>query len=214
MVGWDEMDKSNIIQASDHFRVGSHAQDRLKLPKVFWAGLKAIGLSPGAILRLSHLPPTVYSGETFITTADNFAIWRSIGELAKDPTMGWKFMREVDTDQYHPTLLAALHARTYRESIGRLARYKRLCSAEEFRTTVKEDEVLVEVLWPFAPEASPPLMPRPILSCCCVGWVGAIASPRPTPGASSMRLLGSTSSLLVPGWVPNRRSSWPACSAR
>jgi hypothetical protein len=47
---------------SDHFRVSSNAQDRIKLPRVFWAGLKSIGLTPGAILRRSNLPPTVYSG--------------------------------------------------------------------------------------------------------------------------------------------------------
>jgi hypothetical protein len=28
---------------TDHFRVSSNAQDRIKLPRVFWAGLKSIG---------------------------------------------------------------------------------------------------------------------------------------------------------------------------
>jgi hypothetical protein len=111
---------------TDHFRVSSNVQDRIKLPRVFWAGLKSIGLSPGNVLRRSNLPPTVYSGESLVTTAQSFAIWRAIRELSNDPTIGWKFMSQVETDQYHPTLLAALHARTYRESIERLARYKKL----------------------------------------------------------------------------------------
>jgi hypothetical protein len=106
----------------DHFRVSADAQDRIKLPGVFWAALKAIGLTPGAILRRSNLPPTAYSGECLVTTAQNFAIWRAIRELSDDATLGWKAMSLVETDQYHPTLLAALHARTYRESIERLAR--------------------------------------------------------------------------------------------
>ena len=139
-----------------HFRVSSNVQDRIKLPRVFWAGLKSIGLTPGAVLRRSNLPPTVYSGESLVTTAQNFSIWRAIRELSNDPTIGWKFMSQVETDQYHPTLLAALHARTYRESIGRLARYKQLCSAEEFRITQKGDEILVEVSWPFAREEPAP----------------------------------------------------------
>src|SRR4051812_16026196 len=143
---------------TDHFRVSSNAQDRIKLPRVFCAGLKSIGLTPGAILRQSNLPPTVYSGETFVTTSQNFSIWHAIRELCNDPTMGWKAMSLVETDQYHPTLLAALHARTYRESIERLARYKRLCSAEEFRITTKDDEVLIEVSWPFAADESPPAL--------------------------------------------------------
>ncbi len=65
-------------------------------------------------------------------------------------------MSEVETDQYHPTLLAALHARNYLDSLQRLARYKQLCSAEEFRFTAKGDEVIIEVSWPFAKNNSPP----------------------------------------------------------
>lgn len=142
---------------TDRFRVSSNAQDRIKLSRVFWAGLKSIGLAPSAVLRHSNLPLTVYSGESFVTTAQNFAIWRAIRELSNDPTLGWKFMSQVETDQYHPTLLAALHARTYRESIERLARYKQLCSVEEFRITSKGDEILVEVSWPFAGEETAPV---------------------------------------------------------
>jgi hypothetical protein len=67
-------------------------------------------------------------------------------------------MSQVETDQYHPTLLVALHARTYREAIERLARYKKLCSAEEFRITQKGDEILVEVSWPFAGEEPAPAL--------------------------------------------------------
>jgi hypothetical protein len=146
----------NIMNTQTDFRISSNSQDRIKLPHVFWAGLKVIGLSPGAILRQSNLPPTVYSGESLVTTVQMSSIWRAIRELCKDRTVGWKFMKLVETDQYHPTLLAALHARTYRESLERLARYKKLCSAEEFRFTNKGDEVLVEVSWPFAGEERPP----------------------------------------------------------
>ena len=143
---------------TDHFRVSSSAQDRIKISGVFWAGLKAIGLAPGGVLRHSGLPATIYGGESFVTTAQMFGIWRAIRDLSNDPTIGWKFMSLVETDQYHPTLLAALHARTYRESLERLARYKQLCSAEEFRFTTKGDEVAVEVFWPFARGEKPPAL--------------------------------------------------------
>jgi hypothetical protein len=63
---------------TDHFRVSSSSQDRIKLPRVFWAGLKSIGLTPGAILRQSNLPPTVYSGASLVTTAQSFSIWQAI----------------------------------------------------------------------------------------------------------------------------------------
>ena len=144
---------------TDNFRLSTSAQDRIKLPRVFWAGLKSIGLSPSSVLRQSNLPLTIYSGGSPITTPQSFSIWRAIGELSNDPKAGWKFMNQVATDQYHPTLLAALHARTYRDSIERFARYKRLCGAEEFQITQKGDEVAFEVSWPFAGgEVVPALM--------------------------------------------------------
>ena len=69
-------------------------------------------------------------------------------------------MSKVETDQYHPTLLAALDARTYRESLERLAQYKQLCSAEEFRFTHQDDGFLGEVSRPFAGDESPPVLLR------------------------------------------------------
>lgn len=145
-----------MVAQMDHFQISSGAHDRIKLARVFWAGLKTIGLTPGVVLRKSDLPLTVYSSGAQISSSQLFAVWRSIGDLANDSTVGWKFMSEVATDQYHPTLLAALHARTFRESIERLARYKKLCSSEEFRITTKASEAIVEVAWPHAKNESPP----------------------------------------------------------
>lgn len=65
---------------TDHFKISSNAQDRIKLPRVFWAGLKSIGLTPAAVLRRSNLPPTVYAGDGYVTTLQSFAIWRAIGK--------------------------------------------------------------------------------------------------------------------------------------
>jgi hypothetical protein len=50
----------------EHSRVSSNAQDRTKHPGVFRAGLKSIGLTPGAVLGRSNLPLTVYGGDTFM----------------------------------------------------------------------------------------------------------------------------------------------------
>lgn len=130
----------------------------MKIPSTFWVRLKAMGLTPAAVLRRSGLPLTVVGGESLLTTAQWFALWRAIHELGKDPTLGWKGIRDVGSDQYHPALLAALNARTYRECLERLARYKQLCGAQEFRFTQEGDEFRVEVTWPFAPEEQPPAL--------------------------------------------------------
>lgn len=128
-------------------------------PRSFWASLKKIGLAPGVVLRHSNIPPTVCSRDELITTAQLFALWRSIRELSKDPAAGWKLMSGMESAKLHPTLLAALHARNYRECLERHARYKQLCSAQEFRFTERNAEFQIETSWPFVPdELPPPLM--------------------------------------------------------
>src|SRR4051812_502830 len=97
------------------FELSSSTQDRIKMPAGFWVRMKTLGLSPGAILACANLPATVYGGESRLTTVQLFAIWRAVRELSNDPTIGWDAMRRVATDQYHPTILAALHARNYRD---------------------------------------------------------------------------------------------------
>jgi AraC-like DNA-binding protein len=140
------------------FKISALAPDRMKLPGSFWARLKTMGLTPAAVLRHSQLPPTVYSGDRFVTTAQLFALWRTIGELGQDPTLGWRGMRDIGSEQFHPALLAALNARTYRESLERFARYKQLCGAQEFQYTRDGDEFRIEMSWPFAGDAQPPAL--------------------------------------------------------
>ncbi len=76
--------KAQSDHSTDHFRVGGNAQNRIKLPGVFWAGVKAIDLQPDVLLRHSGLPLTVYSGESLVTTAQHFAHWRSIRALSSE----------------------------------------------------------------------------------------------------------------------------------
>ncbi len=141
-----------------YFEVSGQAQDRVKIPKVFWARMQSVGLNPGMILRQSNLPITIYGGDLRITTVQFFAIWEAVRALTNDPTFGWKDMSRLSTDQYPPTILAALHARDYRDCIEKFARYKKLCGAQEFRLTRKGDEVLVEISWPFAGDEPVPTL--------------------------------------------------------
>ncbi|WP_438479682.1 AraC family transcriptional regulator ligand-binding domain-containing protein [Oleiharenicola lentus] len=130
----------------------------MKVPSTFWLRVKAMGLKPAVLLRHSGLPATVYNGQSVITTAELFALWRSILELGKDSTLGWKGIRDVGSDKYHPSLIAALNAPNYRDCLERLARYKQLCGAQEFRFTELDDEFTVEISWPFAAKEEPPAL--------------------------------------------------------
>ena len=141
-----------------HFKVARGAPDRMRVPASFWPSLKQIGLTPGVLLRHSKIPPVALGGDSLITTGQLFALWRSIRVLSKDPAAGWKLMSGMQSAKFHPTLLAALHARDYRSCLERHARYKQLCSAQEFRFTEKGDEFHIETSWPFVPEERPPVM--------------------------------------------------------
>jgi AraC-like DNA-binding protein len=140
------------------FRIADRAKDRMKVPGTLWVRVRSMGLTPAAVLTHANLPPTVCTGECELTTAQLFALWRSIRELGKDPTLGWKGIRNVKSDQFHPALLAALNARSYRDCLERLARYKQLCGAQEFRFTEDDDGFAVEIHWPFAAGESPPAL--------------------------------------------------------
>jgi AraC-like DNA-binding protein len=141
-----------------HFKVTRGSPDRMRAPRSFWPTLKQLGLTPGVVLRHSNIPPTAYGGDLLITTGQLFALWRSIRELSKDPAAGWKLMRGMQSAKFHPSMLAALHARIYRECLERHARYKQLCSAQEFRFTEKDGELQIETSWPFVPDERPPAL--------------------------------------------------------
>src|SRR5688572_19118333 len=127
-----------------NFKVSRSAPDRMRIPASFWPSLKKIGLTPGVLLRHSKIPPLAPEGDQLITTGQLFALWRSIRALSKDPAVGWKLMSGMQSTKFHPTLLAALHARDYRSCLERHARYKQLCSAQEFRFTENGEELHIE----------------------------------------------------------------------
>jgi len=142
-----------------HFRVNPSAQDKFKVPNAFWVGLKMVGLTPSAVLRRSNLPLTIHDGEkNLVSTAQFFAIWRAVGELNTDPGAGLTLSSRIEVEHYHPSSLAALHARTLRDALSRMARYKQLCCAEEMQIVEGKSECLIEFTWPFSDELEPPLL--------------------------------------------------------
>ena len=50
----------------------------------------------------------------------------------------------IPKEQHHPVTIAAQHARTFRDALQRLARYKLLICGEEMRLTERKEECIVE----------------------------------------------------------------------
>ncbi len=133
--------------------------DRFRVPKVVWSWLERQGLTPMAVLRQSRLPLALHDGDrTSVTTAQFFALWRSVAELRPQPDLGLRFGRELEIGQLPPSTLASFHARDYRDALGRLARFKQLCTPEDMHLHEARGECTVAIAWTHATEPTPPLL--------------------------------------------------------
>ena len=145
---------------TDRFRVSSLLAPRLAEHK--------IALLP--LLQRAGLPPGFFQQEKiYATTAELFALWRSIGETSGDPAIGLKFGAEPRLERYHPTAIAAVCSRSFRDALQRIARYKRLTCPEEIRVRAKGEEASVEFTYLEATEEQPDVMVDLVLS-----WIASI----------------------------------------
>jgi len=130
--------------------------NKFKISNAFQAGLKAVGIDPATALRKSGLPLNLWSsGKGMVTTEQFFGLWRALGELSNDPGIGLKLPGLVPQEHHHPMNIAAQHARTFRDAVQRLARYKVLCCAEEMRVIEGKEECRVEFGWLWSREFAP-----------------------------------------------------------
>jgi AraC-like DNA-binding protein len=130
-----------------------------KLSRALPAGLKAIGIDPAVLLRKSGLPLTLWNtGQGMVTTEQHFQIWHTLRELHEDPGIGLKLAGLIPVDQYHPAIIAAYHARTFRDALQRFARYKILCCFEEMIFREAKGECSLEFNWILTQETPPSLL--------------------------------------------------------
>lgn len=133
--------------------------------------LEELGLSPDTVLRQSGLPVGLFNqGKVLVSTEELFALYRGIGEAANDPAIGLKLGTEERVERYDPVKIAALAARSFRDAVERLSRYKQLTCPEEIRLVGRADECAIQFIWRLAHEEEPPL-----LVDVCFAWILSIA---------------------------------------
>ena len=133
--------------------------DRIKVPRRFWSWLQKYDLAPTAALRHAHLPLVAYEDETYLlTSAQFFALWRSIGEMCPDPAFGLNFASQVDFAALPLATLASYHALDYRDALTRQARFYQLCAPAEMLIQERRDECVILKKWLYAIEEEPPLL--------------------------------------------------------
>jgi AraC-like DNA-binding protein len=145
------------------FRVSSNLRRRLE----------ELGVSPAVVLRLAGLPPSLFAGEKIlVTTEDFFRLYRGISEASGDPAMGLKLGTEDRIERYDPVAIAALSARSCRDALQRLSRYKQLTCPEKIRLVELGDDATVHFDWVLAEaeEEEPAL-----LVDVCFAWLVGIA---------------------------------------
>lgn len=132
--------------------------DRCRLPRPFWNGIEHFGLRPSAVLRHAKLPSMMYLDDTaVISTAQLFAVWRSIEKLSGDSGFSLRMVEQTSTANHKLAFLAALFACSYRDGLERIARFKRICSPDKIRFEESKGTVSIVTDWPLGTDAEPAL---------------------------------------------------------
>jgi AraC-like DNA-binding protein len=139
--------------------------DRFHISHLLPGRLAEQGLALPAVLRLAGLPLGFFQQEKiYATTTELFALYRAIGELSPDPGIGLKLGSEPRLERYHPSAVAAVCSRSYRDALQRMARYKQLTCPEEIRVQVAGDEATVGFIYIEAEEREPDVLVDVVLA--------------------------------------------------
>lgn len=103
------------------------------------------------MLRQARLPATLHaSPQSFVSTGEFFDVWRAIEALSGDPSIGLTLTEKTETALTPPSMLSAFYARDYADGLGRLARFKQLCTPESLIIDRRAEGVTISTEWPFA----------------------------------------------------------------
>ncbi|PYU13042.1 MAG: AraC family transcriptional regulator [Acidobacteria bacterium] len=146
--------------------------NRFRVSSTLPRKLEELGLTPGAVLRQAGLPMGLFAlDKILVSTEDFFALHRGIAEASKDPGIGLKLGTEERVERYDPVKITAISARSFRDAVARVSRYKQLTCPEKIRVVERGNESAVQFLWVLAHEKEPPL-----LVDVCFAWIVDMAS--------------------------------------
>jgi hypothetical protein len=145
--------------------------NRFRVTTTLARKLEELGVSPADVLRQAGLPTGLLGQDRIlVSTEELFALYRGLAEASRDPAIGLKLGTELRIERYDAIAIAAVSARSFRDALERLARYKQLTCPEELHVAERGDECRVQFRWLLAQETEPPL-----LVDLCFAWVVGIA---------------------------------------
>lgn len=137
---------------------GRAMADRFRVPTTLAHRLAELGVSPADVLRHAELPEGLFDQEKIrVSTEELFALHRGLAQASCDAAIGLKLGTDR-VERYDPITIAALSARSLRDALQRLARYKQLTCPEELSVTERGDECRVQFRWLLAQESEPPVL--------------------------------------------------------
>jgi AraC-like DNA-binding protein len=161
--------------------------ERFRVSKAIAGRIEELGVSLEAVLRSAGLPPGSFEQERVLfTTNELFAFYRGLREVSADPTFGLKLGTVERLERYDPVAIAAIYARSFRDALQRIARYKQITCPEAIQVNERGRECRVQIVWLRAEEEEPAL-----LVDACFAWMTGIAK-RGTGGAIVARRLALT----------------------
>src|SRR5207249_3932040 len=99
----------------------STMSDRLRISRTWAQRFEEHKIALPTLLRRAGLPPGLFHQEkVYLTTAEVFALWRSVGEMSSDPGIGLKLGTEQRLERTHPAAIAVLCSRTFGDALQRL----------------------------------------------------------------------------------------------
>src|SRR2546426_10983191 len=138
-------------------REKEESSNRLTFPsKAFAAQSPTSGLGPFTVPRRTPRAQDVQIE----------VLYDAIYEISGDPGIGLKLGSEERIERYDPIAIAAVYARSFRDALDRMARYKRLTCPEEIRIAERGDECAVQFMWLLAETTEPST-----LIDICFAWV-------------------------------------------
>jgi len=144
---------------------------RFRVPTMLARKLEELGVRAADVLRLAGLPAGLFEQDRILlSTEELFALYRGLAEASRDPAIALKLGTEHRIERYDPIAIAAVSARSFRDALERLARFKQLTCPEELRVAERGDEARVEFRYLLAQETEPPLLVDLAFS-----WVAGIA---------------------------------------
>lgn len=145
--------------------------NRFRVSTTLAPKLEELGVPPADVLRRAGLRTGLFDQEKIlVSTEELFALYGGLSEATHDPAIGLKLGTEERLERYDPIGIAAVSARSFRDALQRLARYKQLTCPEALEVTERGNESRVQFRWLLAQETEPPL-----LVDVCFAWVVGIA---------------------------------------